>query len=221
MAETIEVLVPGGQANPGPPLGPELGPTPVDVQAVVGEINDRTAASRRRVRGGRLLHHRGRRPAHGRTHQGRSWLRDRQRRTPGELRRGPLCRTGQTDRRTETPRPARLRPEKRRQGGRRHLRHARRDYRGRRPAGVQRTHRRRRVRRRLRDGSQSVAVPTESRVCWFSASSTPERGEATRRAGPRSTVRCSRRRSSTAGRGGTRAGSPRRSRSRRRGSQPA
>jgi len=44
MAGTIEVLVPGGQANPGPPLGPELGPTPVDVQAVVQQINDQTAA---------------------------------------------------------------------------------------------------------------------------------------------------------------------------------
>jgi large subunit ribosomal protein L11 len=44
MAGTIEVLVPGGQANPGPPLGPELGPTPVDVQAVVNEINDQTEA---------------------------------------------------------------------------------------------------------------------------------------------------------------------------------
>jgi large subunit ribosomal protein L11 len=44
MADTIEVLVPGGQANPGPPLGPELGPTPVDVQAVVDEINDQTEA---------------------------------------------------------------------------------------------------------------------------------------------------------------------------------
>jgi large subunit ribosomal protein L11 len=44
MAGTIEVLVPGGQANPGPPLGPELGPTPVNVQDVVGEINDETAA---------------------------------------------------------------------------------------------------------------------------------------------------------------------------------
>ena len=44
MAGTIEVLVPGGQANPGPPLGPELGPTPVDVQAVVQQINDETAA---------------------------------------------------------------------------------------------------------------------------------------------------------------------------------
>ncbi|PSQ24222.1 50S ribosomal protein L11 [Halobacteriales archaeon QS_9_67_17] len=44
MAGNIEVLVPGGEADPGPPLGPELGPTPVDVQAVVGEINDQTAA---------------------------------------------------------------------------------------------------------------------------------------------------------------------------------
>ncbi|MFB6202088.1 MAG: 50S ribosomal protein L11 [Halorhabdus sp.] len=44
MAETIEVLVAGGQVDPGPPLGPELGPTPVDVQAVVQEINDQTAA---------------------------------------------------------------------------------------------------------------------------------------------------------------------------------
>lgn len=44
MGGTIEVLVPGGEANPGPPLGPELGPTPVDVQAVVQEINDQTAA---------------------------------------------------------------------------------------------------------------------------------------------------------------------------------
>ena len=44
MAETIEALVPGGQADPGPPLGPELGPTPVDVQAVVQQINDETAA---------------------------------------------------------------------------------------------------------------------------------------------------------------------------------
>jgi len=44
MAGTIEVLVPGGEATPGPPLGPELGPTPVDVQAVVQQINDETAA---------------------------------------------------------------------------------------------------------------------------------------------------------------------------------
>jgi LSU ribosomal protein L11P len=44
MADTIEILVPGGEADPGPPLGPELGPTPVDVQAVVQEVNDETAA---------------------------------------------------------------------------------------------------------------------------------------------------------------------------------
>ena len=44
MAETIEILVPGGEADPGPPLGPELGPTPVDVQAVVQTINEETAA---------------------------------------------------------------------------------------------------------------------------------------------------------------------------------
>jgi len=44
MADTIEVLVPGGQVDPGPPLGPELGPTPVDVQAVVQQINDQTEA---------------------------------------------------------------------------------------------------------------------------------------------------------------------------------
>jgi large subunit ribosomal protein L11 len=44
MAESIEVLVPGGNVDPGPPLGPELGPTPVDVQAVVQQINEETAA---------------------------------------------------------------------------------------------------------------------------------------------------------------------------------
>ncbi len=38
------MLVAGGEADPGPPLGPELGPTPVDVQAVVQEINERTEA---------------------------------------------------------------------------------------------------------------------------------------------------------------------------------
>ena len=44
MAGTIEALIPGGEATPGPPLGSELGPTPVDVQAVVGEINEETDA---------------------------------------------------------------------------------------------------------------------------------------------------------------------------------
>ena len=36
--------MPGGEANPGPPLGPELGPTPVNVQEVVSRINEETAA---------------------------------------------------------------------------------------------------------------------------------------------------------------------------------
>ena len=44
MAGTIEVLVPGGEANPGPPLGPELGSSGLGVQAVVQEINDQTEA---------------------------------------------------------------------------------------------------------------------------------------------------------------------------------
>ena len=40
---TISTLVEGGQASAGPPLGPELGPLPVDVGAVVNAINDKTA----------------------------------------------------------------------------------------------------------------------------------------------------------------------------------
>ena len=44
MAGTIEALVPGGEATPGPPLGPELGPTPVDIQEVVSRINEETDA---------------------------------------------------------------------------------------------------------------------------------------------------------------------------------
>jgi len=44
MAGTIEALVPRRAGHPGPPLGPELGPTPVDVQDVVAQINDETAA---------------------------------------------------------------------------------------------------------------------------------------------------------------------------------
>lgn len=43
MAETIELLVEGGKATAGPPLGPALGPTDVDVGEVVGAINERTA----------------------------------------------------------------------------------------------------------------------------------------------------------------------------------
>jgi len=43
MAETIELLVEGGEATAGPPLGPALGPTEIDVGAVVGAINEETA----------------------------------------------------------------------------------------------------------------------------------------------------------------------------------
>ncbi|MFP4632788.1 MAG: 50S ribosomal protein L11 [Halobacteriales archaeon] len=43
MADTIELLVEGGKATAGPPLGPALGPTEVDVGEVVGAINQRTA----------------------------------------------------------------------------------------------------------------------------------------------------------------------------------
>ncbi len=43
MAETVEVLVPGGKATAGPPLGPALGPLGINVKAVVDEINKKTA----------------------------------------------------------------------------------------------------------------------------------------------------------------------------------
>jgi large subunit ribosomal protein L11 len=43
MAETIELLVEGGEATAGPPLGPALGPTDVNVGEVVGAINEETA----------------------------------------------------------------------------------------------------------------------------------------------------------------------------------
>lgn len=39
----IELLVEGGNASPGPPLGPELGPTDIDVGEVVEAINRETA----------------------------------------------------------------------------------------------------------------------------------------------------------------------------------
>jgi len=43
MAETVEVLVPGGRATAGPPLGPALGPLGINVKAVVDDINKKTA----------------------------------------------------------------------------------------------------------------------------------------------------------------------------------
>ncbi|MCP1662213.1 MAG: 50S ribosomal protein L11 [Methanocalculus sp. MSAO_Arc1] len=42
MAETVEVLVPGGRATAGPPLGPALGPLGINVKGVVDEINLKT-----------------------------------------------------------------------------------------------------------------------------------------------------------------------------------
>ncbi len=39
----VKVLVVGGRANPGPPLGPALGGLGLDLGRVVGEINKKTA----------------------------------------------------------------------------------------------------------------------------------------------------------------------------------
>lgn len=41
--QTIEVLVEGGQASAGPPLGPALGPMGINVGEVVSEINGKTS----------------------------------------------------------------------------------------------------------------------------------------------------------------------------------
>lgn len=41
--QTVEVLVQGGSATPGPPLGPALGPLGLNLIQVVAEINKRTA----------------------------------------------------------------------------------------------------------------------------------------------------------------------------------
>lgn len=43
MGQVVEALVPGGQANPGPPLGPALGPMGVNIKEIVDKINERTA----------------------------------------------------------------------------------------------------------------------------------------------------------------------------------
>jgi large subunit ribosomal protein L11 len=42
MANVVEALVPGGKANPGPPLGPALGPLGINVKAVIDKINEKT-----------------------------------------------------------------------------------------------------------------------------------------------------------------------------------
>ena len=42
MTSIVEALVPGGKANPGPPLGPALGPLGVNIKEVVDKINEKT-----------------------------------------------------------------------------------------------------------------------------------------------------------------------------------
>ena len=37
--QVVEVLVTGGRATPGPPLGPAIGPLGLNVKQVVDEIN--------------------------------------------------------------------------------------------------------------------------------------------------------------------------------------
>jgi large subunit ribosomal protein L11 len=44
MKTTVKVLVDGGKATPGPPLGPALGPLGVNVAQVVAKINEKTAS---------------------------------------------------------------------------------------------------------------------------------------------------------------------------------
>jgi len=41
--ETVESLVDGGNASAGPPLGPALGPTGVNIGKVIAAINEKTA----------------------------------------------------------------------------------------------------------------------------------------------------------------------------------
>ncbi|AGK61289.1 LSU ribosomal protein L11P [Archaeoglobus sulfaticallidus PM70-1] len=42
MPRVVEVLVPGGEASPGPPLGPAIGPLGLNVKQVVDRINAAT-----------------------------------------------------------------------------------------------------------------------------------------------------------------------------------
>lgn len=44
MAERLEVLVDGGKATPGPPLGPALGPMGLNIVQVLKDINEKTKA---------------------------------------------------------------------------------------------------------------------------------------------------------------------------------
>jgi len=42
MTDKVELLVDGGKATPGPPIGPALGPLGVNIMAIVKEINEKT-----------------------------------------------------------------------------------------------------------------------------------------------------------------------------------
>ena len=42
MPERLEVLVDGGKATAGPPLGPALGPLGLNIMQVVKDVNERT-----------------------------------------------------------------------------------------------------------------------------------------------------------------------------------
>jgi len=44
MTQQIDLLVDGGEASGGPPLGPALGPTGINVSTVVDAINQKTAS---------------------------------------------------------------------------------------------------------------------------------------------------------------------------------
>ncbi len=40
--DVVEVLIEGGKANPGPPLGPALGPLGVNIKEIVSSVNEHT-----------------------------------------------------------------------------------------------------------------------------------------------------------------------------------
>ncbi len=42
MTETVEALIEGGKATPGPPLGPVLGPLGVNIPKIIQTINEKT-----------------------------------------------------------------------------------------------------------------------------------------------------------------------------------
>ena len=46
MVEKLSVLVDGGKATPGPPLGPALGPLGLNIVEIIKAINEKTKASK-------------------------------------------------------------------------------------------------------------------------------------------------------------------------------